>query len=98
LHEGRVALRGSVADLVEEHRQLTFQFGQALPAVPPVAGNIRSSRNGPEWTVLCNGNRPQIEALARSLGAHLVADEPVGLDEIYRSCVAGNRPLERSVL
>lgn len=47
------------------------------------------SGEGAEWTYLCSGNRMQLRMAAESLGATIVDDDALSLDDIFVTRVSG---------
>jgi ABC-2 type transport system ATP-binding protein len=58
--EGKIALAGPLDEIKESHHQLTLQFEQPQPRPPTLAGALRVTGAGREWTFTCNGARPEL--------------------------------------
>jgi len=80
---GRIVLRGQLAEILESHHRLTLRFEQPQAKAPVLKGMLRVSGHGLEWTVICNGALNEIAAAARTLGAQIVSQEVASLDEIF---------------
>jgi ABC-2 type transport system ATP-binding protein len=81
--EGKIALAGPLDDIKANHHQLTLQFELPQAQPPELAGALRVTGAGREWTFLCNGARPELIAAAERLGARIVAERHPSLDEIF---------------
>lgn len=83
IHEGRVLLAAGMDELKDSHRRLTLRFSGVLGEAPALVGALTSSGSGPEWTYVCAGDGEQIRHAAHSLGATVVEESPLTLDEIF---------------
>lgn len=87
IHEGRILLTAPMDEIKETHRRLTLRFGEALQAPPPLVGSISSEGSGFEWTYVCSGETNQLRRAAEALGATVVGEAALSLDEIFVSRV-----------
>jgi ABC-2 type transport system ATP-binding protein len=87
LHQGRVVLSAPVEHLKETHRRVTLRFDQARDQAPPLVGAISWAGAGAEWTYVCSGEGPQVRRAAEAIGAQVVGDASLTLDEIFVSRV-----------
>ena len=85
IHQGRIMLTASMEEIKEQHRRVTLRFEQFLEGPPPLVGSLSSSGKGNEWTYVCSGERLQLRNAAQALGATVVEDEALTLDEIFVS-------------
>jgi ABC-2 type transport system ATP-binding protein len=83
LHQGKVALSGPLSRILEAHRRVTLRFPDALVAPPVIEGALDCRGAGREWDCLCNGGIESVRRAAGKLGAEVVAEECVSLDEIF---------------
>ncbi|MBU6398729.1 MAG: ABC transporter ATP-binding protein [Verrucomicrobia bacterium] len=83
MDSGRIVLAGPLTEILESHHRLTLRFERPPGRPPAMAGALRVSGEGLEWTVLCNGARDEFAAAAKRLGAEIVAEEAASLDEIF---------------
>jgi hypothetical protein len=44
---------------------------------------LSTTGRGAEWTIICDGGRPEVEAAANSMGARVMTEETPTLDEIF---------------
>jgi ABC-2 type transport system ATP-binding protein len=85
---GRIVLRGPLAEILESHHRLTLRFKAPRTTPPALTGALSVTGAGLEWTVLCNGARSQIAAAAQELGAQVVSEEMASLDDIFLARVS----------
>ena len=83
LAEGRVVLNGPLDEIKAGHHQLILRFATSLADPPRLAGALRMTGGGQEWTALCNGARHELLAAVERLGARVVGERSPSLDEIF---------------
>ncbi len=83
LARGKVTLTDRLDTLKDTHHRLVLHFETALDRAPNLPGALRITGRANEWTVLCNGRKPEIIAAAQSLRATLVEDTPAPFDDIF---------------
>lgn len=83
LHRGNLVLCGSLDEIKAQHRQFTLHFETAPASPPMIAGALSVSGRGKEWTVMCNGARNELPAIAEKLGARIVDELAPSLNEIF---------------
>jgi ABC-2 type transport system ATP-binding protein len=89
IHRGRLILTATMDDIKENHRRITLRFREPLDQPPMLVGAISHAGNGAEWTYVCNGASQQLRRAAESIGATVVDDTALSLDEIFVSHVVG---------
>jgi ABC-2 type transport system ATP-binding protein len=89
IHQGRILLTAPMEELKETHRRVTLRFGQPLERPPALVGAITYAGEGAEWTYICRGEGEQVRRAAEAIGATVVGDHALSLDEIFVSRVAG---------
>jgi ABC-2 type transport system ATP-binding protein len=89
IHRGRIVLIASMEEIHETHRRVTLRFGQPVERPPALVGALSSAGQGAEWTYICSGESQQLRRAAEALGATVVDDAALSLDEIFVSHVAG---------
>lgn len=87
IHHGRILLTAPVDQLKETHRRVTLRFGQPVPQPPTLVGAISCAGEGDEWTYICSGDGEQLRLAAAAIGATVVGDAALSLDEIFVSRV-----------
>jgi ABC-2 type transport system ATP-binding protein len=88
IHQGRILLTAPMDEIKETHRRVTLRFGHPIDQPPALVGALSYSGAGAEWTYLCSGESQQLRRAAEALGATVVADAALSLDEIFVSHVA----------
>lgn len=91
MSEGKVVLEGTLPDILESHHRLTLRFPNAPAKPPTVKGALSVTGRGLEWTVVCDGARPDVVVAAQTLGAQVVSEERPSLDEIFLARVGQGR-------
>jgi ABC-2 type transport system ATP-binding protein len=87
IHRGRLILTSSMDAIKENHRRVTLRFGEPVDRPPALVGAISYEGHGDEWTYVCNGASQQLRRAAESIGATVVDDTALSLDEIFVSHV-----------
>src|SRR3954451_21216408 len=88
IHQGRLILTSSMDEIKETHRRVTLRFGTPMDRPPALIGARSFEGHGAEWTYVCNGDSLQLRRAAESIGATVVDDTALSLDEIFVSHVA----------
>jgi ABC-2 type transport system ATP-binding protein len=83
LHRGKVVMCGPLDEIKARHRRATLHFEVAQAKPPLIAGALSVSGLGKEWTVICNGGRAELPAVAASLGARILEEHAASLNEIF---------------
>src|SRR5258706_12598582 len=71
MFDGRIVVEGPLDAVKENHHRLVLRFDSSQPAAPAMPGTLSISGSGHEWTVICNGSRPETIAAATPLAARL---------------------------
>ena len=87
LHEGRIVLTAAMEEIKETHRRVTLRFGQPLERAPSLVGALSCAGEGLEWTYVCSGESDQLQRAAEAIGATVVGNDALSLDEIFVSRV-----------
>jgi ABC-2 type transport system ATP-binding protein len=85
IHEGRIVLSSGMEQLKESHRRLTLRFSHAIPQPPALVGALSHEGSGDEWTYVCNGESEQLRHAAQAIGATVLDETSLSLDEIFVS-------------
>ena len=88
IHQGRIMLTASLDEIKESHRRVTLRFEQAFTQAPKLVGALTQEGSGSEWTYVCDGEADQLRLAAQALGATVVSDTSLSLDEIFVTRVA----------
>ena len=85
IHQGRILLTAPMDEIKETHRRMTLRFGQPHDRPPSLIGTLSFEGHGVEWTYICNGESSQLRRAADAIGATVVGDAALSLDEIFMS-------------
>jgi ABC-2 type transport system ATP-binding protein len=88
IHRGRLVLTASMDEIKETHRRVTLRFSEPFDKPPALVGAISHEGFGTEWTYICTGSSDQLRRAAEAIGATVVDDTTLSLDEIFVSRVA----------
>jgi ABC-2 type transport system ATP-binding protein len=80
---GRILFCDDLDTIKERHCRVTLRFPAPRPAAPEIPGVLAWEGSGREWTALCEAHAGQVEASAVILGAEVVEQHPLSLDEIF---------------
>jgi len=93
LHQGKMVLCGPLDEIKARHRRFTLHFETAQPKSPVIAGALRVSGAGKEWTIICNGAGGELPPVAERMGARIVAEQIPSLGEIFEAHAAMHNPV-----
>ncbi|MSR60106.1 MAG: ABC transporter ATP-binding protein [Planctomycetaceae bacterium] len=85
IHEGRILMTATMDDIKDSHRRITLRFSTFQDRPPQLVGAISSMGSGLEWTYTCYGASEQLKQAALALGAAVVEETPLTLEEIFVS-------------
>ncbi len=85
IHQGRILLTAPMDVIKETHRRMTLRFGQSLDRPPSLVGSLSFEGQGAEWSYICSGESSQLRRAAEAIGATVVGDDALTLDEIFVS-------------
>ena len=88
IHEGQIMLSASMDEIKDSHRRLTLRFEHPISQAPNFVGSLACEGQGYEWTYVCNGDSDQLHQAAKALGATVMSDAPLSLDEIFLTRVS----------
>ncbi|MDA1230138.1 MAG: ABC transporter ATP-binding protein [Planctomycetota bacterium] len=83
IHQGKILLTATMDDIKETHRRMTLRFQNAMPQAPALVGTLACEGGGTEWTYVCSGQTEQLRRAAEAIGATVVEDSAMTLDEIF---------------
>jgi ABC-2 type transport system ATP-binding protein len=83
IKSGRILFCDSMERIKQSHARLTLRFEEPLPTPPLLAGALSWDGGGQEWTAVCAGQTSRLCEAAQQLGARVVAQGGVSLDEIF---------------
>ncbi len=85
IHQGRILLTAPMDEIMETHRRMTLRFGQSLDRPPSLVGALSFEGQGAEWSYICSSESSQLRRAAEAIGATVVGDDALTLDEIFVS-------------
>ncbi|HLQ44688.1 MAG TPA: ABC transporter ATP-binding protein [Planctomycetaceae bacterium] len=85
IHQGRIMLTAPMDEIKDTHRRVTLRFGQPVDRPPSLVGTLSYEGQGVEWTYICSGESDQLRRAAEAIGATVVGDAALTLDEIFVS-------------
>jgi ABC-2 type transport system ATP-binding protein len=97
IRSGRILFCDSLDRVKQSHRRLTLQFEQPRISAPQLAGVLTWDGGGREWTAVYAGASEDLPEVARGLGARLVEQASLSLDEIFVARAMGATGAEMSV-
>ena len=83
IHQGRIMLTASMDEIKETHRRVTLRFDEPMAQPPMLVGALAREGKGSEWTYTCIGDAEQLRFAASAMGATVVDDSALSLDEIF---------------
>jgi ABC-2 type transport system ATP-binding protein len=83
IKSGRILFCDALDRVKMRHARLTLRFEDPQAAPPRLAGALAWDGSGCEWTAVCSGNSNQWQSAAAAIGAQVVEQSAVSLDEIF---------------
>jgi ABC-2 type transport system ATP-binding protein len=83
IRAGRILFCDSLDRIKETHARVTLQFPNPQPTPPSLTGALAWDGAGCEWTAVCSGRVDQFRENAAAIGARVVGQSGVSLDEIF---------------
>lgn len=87
IHHGKISLAATMDEIKESHRRMTLRFREPMSKAPSLIGTLTTEGGGSEWTYICSGESGQLRHAAEALGAQVVEETSLTLDEIFVSRV-----------
>jgi len=91
IRSGQILFCDSMERIKQGHARLTLRFESPQSRPPDLDGALSWDGAGYEWTAICEGNANRLQAAATQLGAQVVAQSGVSLDEIFLARAGANR-------
>jgi ABC-2 type transport system ATP-binding protein len=83
IKSGRILFCDSMDSIKQSHARLTLRFENPLNSPPPLTGALCWDGGGYEWTTVCEGPVKQLHTAVEQLGARIINQAAVSLDEIF---------------
>jgi len=83
LKGGRILFTGELDEIMQTHHRLTLRFDNAREQPPPLDGVLSWEGRGCHWTAVASGRLEQLTLAASALGAEVIEQKALSLDEIF---------------
>jgi ABC-type multidrug transport system ATPase subunit len=83
IKSGRILFCDSLDRLKQVHARVTLRFENPQSVPPALTGALTWDGSGCEWTAVCAGHANHLQSAAAKIGAHVVEQAPLSLDEIF---------------
>jgi len=83
LKGGRIVFAGELDDVKQSHHRLTLRFDDERQLPPALDGALSWEGRGCEWTALASGRLDDLLLASSAIGAEVVEQQPLSLDEIF---------------
>lgn len=80
---GKLVLRATMEEIKSTYHRLRVSFEEVLTTAPRIPGVLWCEGEGDEWTLVCNGQSPQVKASILELKGSIVEEGTPSLDEIF---------------
>jgi ABC-2 type transport system ATP-binding protein len=97
LKDGRILFTGDLDEIKQTHTRLTFRFDRGLRRPPPLEGVLSWEGRDCFWTAIACGRLDDLTLAASALGAEIVEQKPLSLDEIFLAQVGRPQPAVEEV-
>jgi ABC-2 type transport system ATP-binding protein len=95
MRAGRIVFADEIEQIQHSHCRIVLRFDQPLLHPPAIHGAMGWEGQGSEWSALWHDDQGAMEVAAAELGARIINQRPVSLDEIFLARVAGaNMPAQ----
>jgi len=91
IHNGRVALEGSVESIRDAHQRSSVTFAERLDEAPKIDGALSTEGSGRSWSVVHNGSIERFRQSVAQLGGEVVQSRDATLEEIFIARVGRGR-------
>lgn len=91
IHEGRLALLGSLDELKASHQRIIVAFEHAQTVFPRLSCVLDVEGEGRDWAVVCHGEPAETRAELQRAGARILEETTPPLDAIFLARVTGGR-------
>jgi ABC-2 type transport system ATP-binding protein len=95
IRAGRILFCDSLERLKASHTRMALSFADPLATPPPLGGVLTWDGGGREWTAVCVGSPQRLQRDAEDLGARVLDQAPLLLDEIFVAYSAMRFPAGR---
>lgn len=93
IHEGKVALYGTLDEIKAGHRHVILRFDSPQDRPPPLPGMLHFEGQGREWSVVCDSPVRELAEAAAQHNAAIVEEHAPSLETVFLARV-GQLPVE----
>ena len=97
LKGGRILFTGGLDEIKRTHHRLTLRFDEDRRQPPALDGVLSWEGRGCEWTAVASGRLDELTFAASALGAEVIEQRGLSLDEIFLAQVSSPAAEERSL-
>ena len=83
IHQGKIALDGSLQSLNSSHHYIDIRFADNLESKPLLSHALATTGKGRSWSVIHNGSKEQMHAAVQQLDGEIVESRNATLEEIF---------------
>jgi ABC-2 type transport system ATP-binding protein len=83
IQSGHILFCDSLERIKQTHSRMTLRFESPLATPPKLVGALAWEGKGCEWTAVCEGHSNRVRSDAEKLGAHIVEQSGLSLDDIF---------------
>jgi len=83
ISHGRIVLSAPLSEIKDSHRCVTVRFPEPRREPPPVAGVLRWSGQGHEWTAVTRDGSSELEAAIADWKGSITDERVPSLDEVF---------------
>jgi ABC-2 type transport system ATP-binding protein len=94
IRSGKILFCDSLDRIKESHTRLAIHFEEPQPIPPMIDGVLTWTGEGREWTAICSETTESL-SLAEQMGAKVVGQSELPLEEIFVAYAQGNGSFER---
>ena len=83
LHQSELILCRPLESILEKYVRLTVRLPQPAKTAPAIPGAISCDGDGVEWSILCNGQRQEVDEWVQLMPAEVMESRSPSLEEIF---------------
>jgi ABC-2 type transport system ATP-binding protein len=92
IRAGKIEFCDSIERVKQSHARLTLRFEESRTAPPQLEGALAWEGSGREWTAIYAGRKADVISQTQALGAHIVDEHGLSLDEIFLARTGHRQP------
>jgi len=95
LKGGHILFTGELDEIKQTHHRLTLRFEEERRQPPEISGVLSWEGRGCEWTAVASGRLDELTVAASAVGAEVVQQQGLSLDDIFLARVGANSPAKQ---